>query len=206
MNPGGFFVRLSTLLPLLICGFSALFCAGASAANLPMTDKVDELTRQARPGGAKIIVLNVWGQTCSRCLLEMPTIIRAVAALKDNSDVAFVGLCIPDDDPAKNKATVSACSKIAEKKQLNYPNFIWSGDADPLTNKFNITGTPYNCLMSANGKVLTELDIPEGDKEKAYAYVVDAINKALKGSAPAPVAPPASATVSAEIIEPPDRK
>ena len=111
----------------------------------------------------------------------MPIVVRTVTALKDNADVAFVGLCIPEaTTPPKIKTIVPACSKIAEKKQLNYPNFIWSGDADPLTSKFNITGTPYNCLMSADGKVLATLEIPEGDPEKAYKYLMDAIASALK--------------------------
>src|SRR5437016_4045104 len=94
---GGSFVSRCIFLPIVF--FAALIMSGAQAATLPTTDKVDELTRQARPSGARIILLNVWGQTCSRCLLEMPIVIRAVDAMKDNSDVAFIGLCIPDDDP-----------------------------------------------------------------------------------------------------------
>ena len=209
----GFRLRFSSIL------MFGVLAGAVAAADLPMTDKVDDLTRHAKPSGAKIILLNVWGQTCARCILEMPTISRAVTAMKDNADVAFVGLCIPDDDPSKNKTIITACSKIAEKKQVNYPNFIWSGDGDPLTAKFNITATPYNCLMNADGKILTELDIPEGDKEKAYAYLLDAISKALKDAAPkrqpqpavAPIAvhkpqPQSEDQSAAQIILPPDEK
>ena len=151
----------------------------ASEENLAQVDKVQVLTKLAKPAKAKVILLNMWGQKCSRCMTELPAIVRVVTVLTSNPDVAFIGLCIPEVDLKKDKTGADACSAIEKRKQLNYPNYIWAGEGDALVDAFNIQGTPYNCLMTADGKIIAELDIPE-DPDKAVAYVLAAIQKALE--------------------------
>ena len=157
---------------------SALNCVAASE-TLPQVDKVQELAKLAKPAKAKVILLNMWGQKCSPCMAELPVIVRVVTALKSNAKVAFIGLCIPEGELKKDKTIADACSAIAKKKELNYPNYIWSGDGDALVDAFNIQGTPYNCLMTADGKIIAVLDIPQ-DADKAFEYVQTAIQRALK--------------------------
>ena len=155
----------------------------ASEENLPQVDKVQVLAKLAKPAKAKVILLNMWGQKCSRCMTELPAIVRVVTALTSNPDAAFIGLCIPEGELKKDKTIADACSAIAKKKKLNYPNYIWTGEGDALVDAFNIQGTPYNCLLTADGKIIAELDIPE-DPDKAVEYVLAAIQKALKDPAP----------------------
>lgn len=157
--------------------------AAASEGLLPQVATVQELSKLAKPAKAKVILLNMWGQKCSRCMTELPAIVRVVTALASNPDVGFIGLCIPEGELQKDKTLADACSALAQKKKLNYPNYIWAGTGDALVDAFNIQGTPYNCLMTTDGKIIAELDIPE-DPDKAVEYVLAAIQKALKDPTP----------------------
>ena len=162
-----------------ILSFAAV---GADAAKkVDTAEKVDDLLGALKGTGAKVILLNVWSTQCSPCLAEMPTLMRAAVKFKNNVDVAFLGLCLSGEGETQ-KASLEAASEVVRLKQVTYKNLLWTGKGETLLDRFNIIGTPYTVFMSAEGKVLGDIELPE-DPEKAGEAIEKGIAKAL--SAPA---------------------
>src|SRR5947209_2772276 len=124
----GFF-RLGVVLSLCfaIASFSAS-CADTlvSLAHLDDTAKVDELLSAIKNTHAKVILLNMWGIDCAPCIAELPVLSAVAEKLKGNPNVAFIGLCIPDESQSKIEMLKSAASMIARKK-VAYRNILWMG-------------------------------------------------------------------------------
>ena len=140
-----------------------------------------DVLKTIKASGAKVIWLNVWATECSPCMAEMPVLVRLAGKFKRDANVAFVGLCLPSDVLALKKDAMAVANAIVKKKELPYPNLVWLGSGDALQEKFNIQGTPYNALLSPDGKILSEVDVP-GDETKASEVIESAIAKALKES------------------------
>ncbi len=168
-----------TCLFVSILSFAAV-CADA-AKKVDTAEKVDDLLGALKGTGAKVILLNVWSTQCTPCLAEMPTLMRAAIKFKNNVDVAFLGLCLSGEGETQ-KASLEAASEVVRLKQVTYKNLLWTGKGETLLDRFNIIGTPYTVFMSAEGKVLGDIELPE-DPEKAGEAIEKGIAKAL--SAPA---------------------
>ncbi|HLX60402.1 MAG TPA: TlpA disulfide reductase family protein [Planctomycetota bacterium] len=162
---------------LLFIASGNLFCAEA-IQPLDSVSKVDDLLAAVKKTKAKVILLNFWGITCSPCIAEMPVLSRASEKFKDNPNVAFLGVCIPEESVAKEKLAESA-AEIVRKRKVAYRNWIWSGTGDALLEKFDIQGTPYTVLLSSDGKLLGEIKIPL-DPDKAAELINTSIAKALE--------------------------
>jgi len=167
------------------CVMAVLFAASALCADgakpMETADKVDDLLGALKKTGAKVILVNVWSAQCSPCIAEMPTLVRASTKYKKNSDVAFIGLCLPGEGETQ-KAALEAASSIVRSKEVAYRNLLWTGKGEALLDKFNIIGTPYTVFLSAEGKILGDLEIPE-DPDKAGEAIEKSIQKALNAPA-----------------------
>lgn len=149
-----------------------------SVQPLKSVGKIDDLLAEVKSTKPKIILLNFWGIACSPCIAEMPTLNKASEKFKNNPDVVFIGVCVPEEGIEKEKI-VSGATTVVEKRKVTYRNLIWTGTGDALLEKFDINGTPYTTLLSADGKVLGELKIPL-DREKAVELIEKSILKALE--------------------------
>lgn len=166
---------------LAVCFFVSMLafsvnCADA-AKKVDTAEKVDDLLGALKGTGAKVILLNVWSTQCTPCLAEMPTLVRIALKFKNNVDVAFLGLCLSGEGETQ-KASLDAASEIVRLKQVTYKNLLWTGKGEALLDRFNIIGTPYTVFMSAEGKVLGDIELPE-DPEKAGVAIEQGIAKAL---------------------------
>ena len=143
-----------------LCFFVMLVTVAALSAEAPKpldsVAKVDELLAAVKGTKAKVVLLNMWGITCSPCIAEMPILTRAAEKFKDNPSVAFIGLCIPEEGAAKEKILEGAAA-IVQKRQMTYRNLVWTGTGDALLDRFKIDGTPYTIILSADGKDLAEV-------------------------------------------------
>jgi thiol-disulfide isomerase/thioredoxin len=139
--------------------------------------KIDDLLSVVKNTGAKVILVNIWGITCSPCKAEMPVLTQAAERFKENPGVAFLGLCIPEEGDAKEKIQTAA-AEIVKQRQVSYRNLVWSGSGDALLEKFKIDGTPYTVLLSAEGKQLAEVKIPL-EPSQALEAIKKSINAAL---------------------------
>ena len=151
----------------------------AASSEVSTIEKMTELQASIKKSGAKVILFNVWGITCSPCMAEMPVLVRVYNQFKDNKNVMFLGVCIPDEKSDK-KSAVNAAAVVVHKKQLEYLNSVWMGKTDGLIEQYPMQGTPYNALLNADGKVLLEMERFQKDPDKAVEYLTGEINKALK--------------------------
>ena len=151
----------------------------AAASEVLAVQSSDDLQAKIKKTGAKVVLFNVWGITCSPCLAEMPVLTRIYNQFKDNKNVSILGLCILDEK-MDQKAAVSATTTVVHKKQLEYCNFVWMGRSEALLEKYPMQGTPYNALLKPDGSVTKEIDRLPKDPEKAFEFLVNEINAALK--------------------------
>jgi len=156
----------------------ATSCVSGATPSMDSAKSMADVLKTVKATGAKVIWLNVWATDCSPCMAEMPVLVQMAEKFKGNKDVAFVGLCLPADSAVK-KGAMAVATAIMKKKEIPYPNLLWLGTADALQAKFNIQGTPYNVLLSADGEILSEVDVPE-NAAKAADVISSAIATALK--------------------------
>lgn len=104
----------------------------------------------------KIIVLHFWSSSCAPCLAQMPRHIETLSKIsEDEAVVVFVSL---DEDEKRFEASV-------EKYGMPFHNVCdKSGWGGPLARSFGVKQLPFDIVIGANGKVLsnsiTELSHP----------------------------------------------
>ena len=157
--------------------------------HLSAIEKYSDLMAAIKASNAKVVLLQIWAVGCSRCMAEMPQLVRASTdAFGQNKDVAFLGLSVaPDDKDAKS--AIEAASAVVAKKEIPYKNLVWTGDGAILREKLNVQGTPYTALFSADGTLLGELELPR-DSEKADAAIKKAVSAALEHVVASQTKPP----------------
>ncbi len=141
--------------------------------------KVDDVLGAIKNTKAKVILLNMWGIACAPCLAEMPILARVAEKLKHNPNVAFLGLCIPEEGTPKAE-TLKSAATLMQTKKVAYRNMLWTGNGEALADKFNAAGTPVTIVLSAEGKTLAEIEMPEESGEAAVAAIEKGIAKALE--------------------------
>ena len=172
-------VRTHNLVTWTVVALLGVSCSVFSATpSVDSAKSMAEVLKTVKASGAKVILLNVWATDCSPCMAEMPVLVQVGEKFKSNKDVAFVGLCLPADAAVK-KGALAVATAIVKKKEIPYPNLVWLGTAESLQDKFDIQGTPYNVLLSPDGKILSEVEVPE-NAAKAAEVLSGAIEKALK--------------------------
>ena len=151
----------------------------AEMAPVPV-ENIAELLAAIKSTHASIVLLNVWAPGCSHCLREMPALVRLNDAIfKKNDNFAILGLSLIGPEMKKKEALEKA-QGIIRRKGLSYQNLVWLASGDPLKDKFGIDSTPFNLLLTADGKVIDVLDISTDP-----ARAVEAVNKSLQKAAQA---------------------
>lgn len=165
----------------------------AKTVTVQPVGKLDEVLAEVKAAKAKILFLSVWSSGCGSCIDEMPALVSAYQKeIKDNKDVLMLGLSLDGSIFDKSEA-ISRSSTVATDKGLPYKNLVWTAELDALTDKWKVTSTPYNALISADGTLLEKFPLPQ-DEEGARAMIKKKIAAAFeklkadvaKSAAPAP--------------------
>lgn len=120
--------------------------AGDDCPNFAATTQLGvELNSKTLKG--KVIVLHFWASSCGPCLGQMPEHIEKLSKLsQDETVVVFVSL---DDDEKIFEASV-------EKYGMPFHNICdkggWGG---PLARTFGVKQLPFDIVINADGKVLS---------------------------------------------------
>lgn len=95
----------------------------------------------------KVIVLHFWSSSCAPCLAQMPRHIETLSKLsEDEAVVVFVSL---DEDEKRFKASL-------QKHAIPFHNVCdKSGWGGPLARSFGVKQLPFDMVIDANGKVLS---------------------------------------------------
>ena len=124
------------------------------------------------PGGAKLLVLNVWATWCTPCVQEMPDL-RAIDALF-GKEVALAGVSMDDMIPDTKPEKVAA---FLDKQRIAYPNVYYTGNPDDLGDYLKFDGEiPLTIVFDSKGK---ELSRHRGrfDREKIVAHLRDLLRR-----------------------------
>ena len=156
----------------------------AKSADPAAIEKFSDLLTALKATKGKVILLQVWAVGCSRCMAEMPLIVKAsTETFGGNKDVAFLGVCLAEEG-ADKKAAAEAAGAVVRKKAIPFTNLVWTGKGAILQEKLNVQGTPYTALLSADGTVLGEIELPR-DPDKADAAIRKAVAAGLEQTAAA---------------------
>ncbi|MDV6031643.1 MAG: TlpA family protein disulfide reductase [Phycisphaera sp. RhM] len=95
----------------------------------------------------KVIVMHFWSSSCAPCLAQMPQHIETLSKLsEDEAVVVFVSL---DEDEKRFEASV-------EKYNMPFHNVCdKSGWGGPLARSFGVKQLPFDIVIDANGKVIS---------------------------------------------------
>src|SRR5580693_6707322 len=76
--------------------------SNVKSANPVAIEKYSEFLTAVKATKAKIVLLQVWAVGCSRCMAEMPLLVKAsTETFGDNRDVAFLGMCLAEEGADK---------------------------------------------------------------------------------------------------------
>ena len=142
-----------------------------AAADLRPAKSPQEIVK-AFPGGAKLLVLNVWATWCVPCVQEMPDL-RAIDALF-GKEVALAGVSMDDMIPDTKPEKVAA---FLDKQRIAYPNVYYTGNPDDLGDYLKFDGEiPLTIVFDSKGK---ELSRHRGrfDREKIVAHLRDLLRR-----------------------------
>ncbi len=165
----------------------AIFLAAVLAVSVVGADAVKPLDPAAQIADllgaikgthAKVVLLNMWGIACSPCLAELPILARVAAKLKNDPNVAFLGLCIPEGDV--EAGIFKTAATLIDSKKVAYKNMVWTGKGEALLDKFNVFGTPYTAVVAADGSILAQIEISAEEEDKAVDLLEKGIAKALE--------------------------
>jgi cytochrome c-type biogenesis protein len=167
----------------------------AKSVTVQPVGKLDEVLAEVKAAKAKMLFLNVWSSGCGSCIEEMPALVNAYQKdFKDNKEVLMLGLSLDGSIFDKAEA-VSRASTVATDKGLPYKNLVWTSELDALTDKWKVSSTPYNALISPDGTLLEKMELLPQDAEKAREVIRQKVDAALeklrkteetKSAAPAP--------------------
>lgn len=92
----------------------------------------------------KVVVINYWASWCPPCISEMPMLIRAQEALRDQG-VQFVGIAV---DRAEDVAA------FLERYPVNYPILIGDLESVELSRRLGnrFQGLPFTVIFDARGR------------------------------------------------------
>ena len=142
-----------------------------AAADLRPVKSPQEIVK-VFPGGAKLLVLNVWATWCTPCVQEMPDL-RAIDALF-GKEVALAGVSMDDMIPDTKPEKVAA---FLDKQRIAYPNVYYTGNPDDLGDYLKFDGEiPLTIVFDSKGK---ELSRHRGrfDREKIVAHLRDLLRR-----------------------------
>ncbi len=129
-----------------------------------LDDNKDILSHQ----NGEILVLNLWGITCTPCLLEIPELNKLVDTFKDRSDIRFIALTSYETAKEKLKKVIKKRNFKFEHKRLK--RHIWR----KLTGRM----IPVTIICDQRGVIMYYI---EGTRPNMYAYINKIITNLLNG-------------------------
>jgi len=99
----------------------------------------------------KPLVVNFWATWCGPCTTEVPDLVKFYE-LVDTSRLQMIGVSADFFVVGDSAKIVAKVSDFLAQKKASYPNFIYSGPVDSLSNLFNLSGVlPETIIYDSAG-------------------------------------------------------
>jgi thiol-disulfide isomerase/thioredoxin len=100
----------------------------------------------------KVVLVNLWATWCPPCVVELPSLDKLQAKLKDkNFKVVAISM---------NQPPLSAVTQFLDQKDITHLEVYWDADRQiPL--KWRYAGLPASFLLDKDGHVVREFDGPQ---------------------------------------------
>lgn len=119
---------------------------GSPLSTMPDFSLPDLGGREVSSGtwSGRIVVINYWASWCPGCLREMPTMIRAQEALRDQG-VQFVGIAIDRAEDAR---------AFVARYPVNYPVLVGNPESIELSRRLGnrLLGLPFTVIFDQRGR------------------------------------------------------
>ncbi|MCI0405840.1 MAG: TlpA family protein disulfide reductase [candidate division Zixibacteria bacterium] len=138
-----------------IITFTVLFsCAKAPQKQEPLASVVTTADLRARlvDFKNKPLVVNFWATWCGPCTLEVPDLVKFYESV-DTSRLQMIGVSADFFVVGDSAKIVAKVADFLTQKKVAYPNFIFHGSVDSLSNLFNLSGVlPETIIYDSAGR------------------------------------------------------
>jgi len=156
-----------------LIGLVAYSCSGKSeprhhfATDAPIiTGEIAQIDSLLNAHQGKWVLLNIWATWCRPCVAETPELVALGGDLRDRP-FTLVGVSL---DLFISDAETTAVRKVVDfavRYGVTYPNIVFAGSVDDLTERFSLSGSiPTTILYDPRGReadrwigALTEIDL-----------------------------------------------
>lgn len=128
----------------------------------PKPVTIDELKKFITDQKGKVLILDLWSDTCTICKEEFPRLVKLHEKHAKDGLVA-ASLCL--DRPTNEKAMKNARQFLSEQK-ARFPNFVINAEPADWQERLGIDGPPVVFVFGRNGKLVQKympIDNDEGN-------------------------------------------
>lgn len=113
---------------------------------------VSELRSKLAEFKQKPLVVNFWATWCGPCTTEIPDLVKFYKAI-DTSRLEMISVSADFFVVGDSAKIVAKVQGFLAQKKVSYPNFIFHGPVDSLSNLFNLSGVlPETIIYDSSGR------------------------------------------------------
>lgn len=164
-----------------ILGLAVLMLTSAGSAEespdryyTPRPVTIDELKKFIAEQKGKVLILDLWSDTCTICKEEFPRLVKLHEKHAKDGLVA-ASLCL--DRPTNEKAMRNARQFLTEQK-ARFPNFVINEEPAVWQERLGIDGPPVLFLFGRDGKLVKKYEPIDNDEGNT---IYDKVEKLLPG-------------------------
>jgi thiol-disulfide isomerase/thioredoxin len=145
---------------------------GQPPSTEPRIVKFDELKKAITEQKGKVVVVDLWSDTCTICKEEFP---RLVQLHEKHAKDGLAAMSVSLDRPTNEKAMKNVRAFLKEKRAY-FANFVVNEEPDVWQERFGIDGPPVVFVFGRDGKLVKKYDPVDNDDNST---IYDKLEKLL---------------------------